>query len=65
MERSLSNREKSSVTIPRSLALRMVCAFIKRYAAAALTAIIARIASDNVGAQSHILLNEMKPQLAG
>jgi len=38
---------------------------LKGYAAAGLTAIIARIASDDVGAQSHILLNEIKPQLAG
>ena len=38
---------------------------LKGYAAAGLTAIIARIASDDVRAQSHILLNEIKPQLAG
>ena len=38
---------------------------LKGYAAAGLTAIIARIASDDVGAQSHMLLNEIKPQLAG
>jgi alkanesulfonate monooxygenase SsuD/methylene tetrahydromethanopterin reductase-like flavin-dependent oxidoreductase (luciferase family) len=37
---------------------------LKGYAAAGLTAIIARIASDDVRAQSHILLNEIKPQLA-
>jgi len=34
------------------------------YAAAGLTAIIARIASDDVRGQSYILLNEIKPQLA-
>jgi len=34
------------------------------YAAAGLTAIIARIASDDVGAQSSLLLNDIKPQLA-
>ena len=61
-----SNREKSSVTISRSSALRMIVVhLLKGYAAAGLTAIIARIASDDVGAQSHILLNEIKPQLAG
>jgi alkanesulfonate monooxygenase SsuD/methylene tetrahydromethanopterin reductase-like flavin-dependent oxidoreductase (luciferase family) len=37
---------------------------LKGYAAAGLTAIIARIASDDVRVQSYILLNEIKPQLA-
>ena len=37
---------------------------LKGYAAAGLTTIIARIASDDVRAQSRILLNEIKPQLA-
>ena len=37
---------------------------LKGYAAAGLTTIIARIASDDVGEQSRILLNELKPQLA-
>jgi alkanesulfonate monooxygenase SsuD/methylene tetrahydromethanopterin reductase-like flavin-dependent oxidoreductase (luciferase family) len=36
---------------------------LKGYAAAGLTTIIARIASDDVGEQSRILLNELKPQL--
>ena len=37
---------------------------LKGYAAAGLTTIIARIASDHVREQSLILLNELKPQLA-
>ena len=50
-----SNREKSSVTISRSSALpEIVLHLLKGYAEAGLTAIIARIASDDVRAQSHI-----------
>jgi alkanesulfonate monooxygenase SsuD/methylene tetrahydromethanopterin reductase-like flavin-dependent oxidoreductase (luciferase family) len=37
---------------------------LRGYAAAGLTTIIARIASDDVGNQAQLLLNEMKPQLA-
>jgi alkanesulfonate monooxygenase SsuD/methylene tetrahydromethanopterin reductase-like flavin-dependent oxidoreductase (luciferase family) len=37
---------------------------LKGYAAAGLTAIIARIASDDIPAQARLLLNEIKPQLA-
>jgi hypothetical protein len=37
---------------------------LKDYAAAGLTTIIARIASDDPREQSRILLNEIKPQLA-
>jgi alkanesulfonate monooxygenase SsuD/methylene tetrahydromethanopterin reductase-like flavin-dependent oxidoreductase (luciferase family) len=37
---------------------------LKGYADAGLTAIIARIASDDVPAQARLLLNEIKPQLA-
>jgi alkanesulfonate monooxygenase SsuD/methylene tetrahydromethanopterin reductase-like flavin-dependent oxidoreductase (luciferase family) len=36
---------------------------LKGYAAAGLTAVIARIASDDAAAQSRMLLNEIKPQL--
>ena len=36
---------------------------LKGYADASLTTIIARIASDDVQAQAHLLLNEIKPQL--
>ena len=37
---------------------------LKGYAAAGLTAIIARIASDDMPSQARLLLNEIKPQLA-
>jgi alkanesulfonate monooxygenase SsuD/methylene tetrahydromethanopterin reductase-like flavin-dependent oxidoreductase (luciferase family) len=37
---------------------------LKGYAAAGLTTIIARIASDDMRAQARLLLNEIKPQLA-
>jgi alkanesulfonate monooxygenase SsuD/methylene tetrahydromethanopterin reductase-like flavin-dependent oxidoreductase (luciferase family) len=37
---------------------------LKGYAEAGLTTIIARIASDEVGTQARLLLNEIKPQLA-
>src|SRR5262249_30557887 len=37
---------------------------LKAYAAAGLTAIIARIASDDTASQARFLLNEIKPQLA-
>ena len=37
---------------------------LKGYAAAGLTAIIARIASDDMSSQARLLLNEIKPQLA-
>jgi len=37
---------------------------LKGYAEAGLTAIIARIASDDVRGQAHLLLSEIKPQLA-
>ena len=37
---------------------------LKAYAAAGLTAIIARIASDDMPSQARLLLNEIKPQLA-
>ena len=37
---------------------------LKGYADAGLTAIIARIASDDMPAQARLLLNEIKPQLA-
>jgi len=37
---------------------------LKAYAAAGLTAIIARIASDDTASQARLLLNEIKPQLA-
>jgi hypothetical protein len=37
---------------------------LKDYAAAGLTTIIARIASDDPREQSRILLNEIKPRLA-
>ena len=36
---------------------------LKGYAQAGLTAIIARIASDDVRGQARLLLNEIKPQL--
>jgi hypothetical protein len=36
---------------------------LKGYADAGLTAIIARIASDDMPAQARLLLNEIKPQL--
>ena len=36
---------------------------LKGYAEAGLTAIIARLASDDVQAQARLLLNEVKPQL--
>jgi hypothetical protein len=36
---------------------------LKGYTEAGLTAIIARIASDDAPAQARILLNEIKPQL--
>ena len=37
---------------------------LKGYVEAGLTAIIARIASDDVRGQAHLLLNEIKPRLA-
>jgi hypothetical protein len=37
---------------------------LKGYAGAGLSAIIARIASDDVRAQARLLLNEIKPRLA-
>jgi hypothetical protein len=37
---------------------------LKGYADAGLTAIIARIASDDMPSQARLLLNEIKPQLA-
>jgi alkanesulfonate monooxygenase SsuD/methylene tetrahydromethanopterin reductase-like flavin-dependent oxidoreductase (luciferase family) len=37
---------------------------LKAYAAAGLTAVIARIASDAMASQARLLLNEIKPQLA-
>ena len=59
MERFFEQPVRSSATISLFLARATECVrLLKGYAAAGLTAIIARIASDDVGEQSRILLNE-------
>src|SRR5215813_10671282 len=62
---SLNNPRKSSATFSAIFGTPEECTrVLKAYAAAGLTAIIARIASDDTASQARFLLNEIKPQLA-
>jgi hypothetical protein len=61
MENFFGEPRANSATISRSSARRELPASLKGYVDAGLTAIIARVASDDVRSQARMLVNEIRP----